>query len=123
MTCRTRIWLAALVLFLGMAGQASAFPPFPPFQWPWCEPRDCPRSSYCCLHYLTPSIYTFRAYHTTPRYVYGCPSDPNFVGYRIDSYHCRASEPIEQAYKYMEVGRDKAPVAEGASPPEVDKPH
>jgi hypothetical protein len=112
MTAKSRLQIAALMLTLGLASQARAFSPLPPFQCPWFEDKDCPKGSYCCLHYVTPSLFSCRAYHTPPRYVYGCPVDLTFVGYRIDKYPCLITSPAEQASKYIETGRRKGSVPE-----------
>jgi hypothetical protein len=100
-------WLAAIALVVGLASSASAAFPFPPYQCPWHEAEDCPKSKYCCLHYWTPKIYRLKAFHTTPRYVYGCPTDPELSGVRITAYPCRAVSPEERAIEYLEVGRQK----------------
>jgi hypothetical protein len=107
MISNVRTWLATLFLVLGFVSPAAALP-LPPFQCPWCEDSCCPRPSYCCLHYLVPSIYTCRAYHTPPRYVYGCAPPPGVVGFRVTKYPCFATSPEEQADKYIEVGRGKS---------------
>jgi hypothetical protein len=104
MNRKTRTWLAAVAMTLALAAPACAFPPFPPFQYPWHEAPDCPKSSYCCLHYLTPSLYKCWAYHTSPRYVYGCYPPDAPMDFRILRYPCRATSPTEQAAKYIEVG-------------------
>jgi hypothetical protein len=118
MTHKARFWILTLVLTLWLVPRASAFPPFPPFQCPWHEARDCPRSSYCCLHYVLPSIYTFRAYHRPPTYATYLPDG----GYRIDKYCCRISDPTEQALKYIEVGREKSATDPAKPPPDEAKP-
>jgi hypothetical protein len=97
--------LAAALATLAMGATANAFPPFPPFQCPWHQDKNCPRPSYCCLHYWTPSLYTCRAYHTPPTYVYGCPTDPAFSGFRINKYPCRTTSPAEQASEYANLRR------------------
>jgi hypothetical protein len=112
MAGKARLQVAALLLTLVVASHTSAFSPLPPFQCPWFEDKDCPRPSYCCLHYVTPSLYSCRAYHTPPRYVYGCPADMTFVSYRIDKYPCRTTSPAEQASKYIETGRRKGAAQE-----------
>ncbi len=105
MTGRVRVGLAATMLALALVPAARAFPPFPPFQWPWHEPRDCPKPSYCCLHYLTPSLYTYRAYHSPPCYTCYGPPTPPLVSFRVDRYACRVTSPAEQASRYIETGR------------------
>ncbi len=100
MTAKKVITFAAMVAACA-APPASAFP-FPPFQWPWHQAPDCPRSSYSCLHYALPAIYTCRAHHTPPHYVCGCPVPVEFTLYRIDRYPCRATSPELQAAHYLE---------------------
>jgi hypothetical protein len=114
-------WLAALVVVVGLAAPASAEFPFPPFQCPWHEGPDCPKGDYCCLHYWTPAYYRLRAYHTPPRYVYGCPTDPEYSGVRITAYPCRAVSPEEKALEYIEVGRQKATPGTGPETPPADE--
>jgi hypothetical protein len=105
-----KLRFAALAVFAGWmtVPHAEAAPPFPPYQCPWSEAPDCPRPSYCCLHYIIPSYYKCRAYHTPPRYVCGCPVE-GLIGYRVDTYPCRISCPSEQAANYQQVGREPRP--------------
>jgi hypothetical protein len=112
-------WLAALLLSAAFVSPVGAAPPFPPFQCPWFPARECDRSDYCCLHYITPSVYKFWAYHTPPRYVYGGPVN-GVLAYRIDRYPCRDAYPTELSQKYIEVGRERAqkPEASASSPPQ-----
>jgi hypothetical protein len=122
MTSNTRTWLAAVVLTVGFVSQANAAFPFPPFQCPWFESRDCPRSSYCCLHYIVPSLYTCRAYHTPPRLIYGCQTDVSHDAFSVYRYPCRASDPSEQATKYIEVGREPGGAAQTTPAPASEAP-
>ncbi len=115
MACKARIWLAALVLTLGLVPAAGAFPPFPPFQCPWHEAKECPCTSYSCCHYFVPSYYACRAYHTPPRYIYGCPVDQTFTGYRIDKYPCMSADSRAQTAIYTESGSRQRGVEESAS--------
>ena len=106
--------VAVVGLTLGLTTRAVAFP-FPPFQCPWHEAPDCPKGSYCCLHYLLPSIYRYRACHTEPRYVYGCPVDPTYTGFRLDTYPCRITSPDEQAANYLQYRNRDVKVPESAA--------
>jgi hypothetical protein len=117
MARKHHVTLAAALAILGMAASANAQPPFPPYQCPWLQDKDCPRSSYCCLHYWAPSYYSFWAYHTPPRYVYGCPTDPAFSGFRIDKYPCRATSSAEQASHYANMRRFDPGAAGGEQSP------
>jgi hypothetical protein len=122
MSRRARISLAALLLSFGLVAQARAFPPFPPYQCPWHEAPECPRRSYCCLHYLIPALYTYRAYHSPPHYVFCFPPESALIGYRVDSYACRATTSAEQAAKYANFGRRFDDPADVTRRPTVVRP-
>jgi hypothetical protein len=107
MNHRAGLWLRALLLTVGLAAPSRAEFPFPPFQCPWHEAPDCPKGQYCCLHYWAPTYYRVRAFHTPPRYVYGCPTDPELSGVVITSYPCRIATPEDRANEYIAVGRPK----------------
>lgn len=107
MTGKPRIWLAVLVLTLGLVPAAGAFPPFPPYQCPWHEAKECPCTHYSCCHYFVPALYRWRAYHTPPRYMYGFPDemDTTFVGYRVDRYPCMSASSAAQSAIYTDTDR------------------
>jgi hypothetical protein len=93
--------LAALGLALGFTGTAGA--------GEWLDRlhhSDCPRPSYSCFHYLTPSVYTFRAYHSdSPICVYSKNVDPTVTDVRIERFRCRDTSPTQQAAKFAELGK------------------
>jgi hypothetical protein len=126
MTRKTRTWLAAAVITLGLAVPANAFPPFPPFQCPWHEAKECPCSSYSCLHYLIPAYYECRAYHTPMRYMYAWYPGDMLLGYALYQYPCRTTSPQSEADKYIEVGRAKKETADASAtlppPPQQKAP-
>jgi hypothetical protein len=62
-----------------------------------------------------PSYYACRAYHTPPRYIYGCPVDQTFTGYRIDKYPCMSADSRAQTAIYTESGSRQRGVEESAS--------
>jgi hypothetical protein len=89
-----RATLASL-LFVGLAlpQTAMAGPYLGDWGWLWHPAGDCPRGSYCCLHYTNPGIYTVRSclfrsnlddYPPGPS-----PSPPSTITYQ--HYPCRSA--------------------------------
>jgi hypothetical protein len=79
--------LAALGLALGFTGTAGA--------GEWLDRlhhSDCPRPSYSCFHYLTPSVYSKNV-------------DPTVTDVRIERFRCRDTSPTQQAAKFAELGK------------------
>lgn len=127
MTGRTRGGLAALALTLGLAAPARAGSIFHHDDGP-----DCPRPSYSCLHYLTPSYYLYRAHHTDhPEYLYAQVPCPGMASYESFAVPCPTADPAalaKYALRHSCIGStyQAAPPAakdeKGAAPGGADAP-
>ena len=85
---------ATLALGVGLA-IPSAVAAGSPCQPGPCDGADCPRSSYSPLHYWTPTLYRWKAWHHCPgQYLYAPNFHPDMPPtYQFFRYPCRAVAP------------------------------
>ena len=89
---RWAVWV--FLLALAVPGAAQAGPYFGEWGWCWKDCKDCPKGSYCCLHYWVPAVYWLRA-HLKPVNLDGYPPGLPVPADAVwEPYGCRDLPPM-----------------------------